>query len=90
MSNTNSQTDLVTTDIRDRETKIERELPDDVRELAAISAAASAKAEELRKTRTLELQTKWAEEAAAIGKTPLEILTGDAPKKRGKRKPKHE
>jgi hypothetical protein len=60
-------------------------LPNDVRVLVAMTAAAKAKMEELQSTRAPELRAKWHEEAAAIGMSIDEVLRGRAAKKRGQK-----
>jgi hypothetical protein len=62
-------------------------LPDNFRQLAAMTAAATAKMEQLQTTRAQALRAKWLEEADALGMTPQEILTGTVGRKRG-RKPR--
>lgn len=65
-------------------------LPDDFRQLAAMTATAKAKMDELQTTRAQSLKTKWTMEADALGLTPDEVLHGTSGKKRGRRpKPKH-
>jgi hypothetical protein len=90
MTTSNSRTVSTGVTIGHSETAAEQDfnLPDDFRQLTAMTAAAKVKMDELQTTRAEALRTKWTEEAAALGMTPDEVLHGiDGKKKRG-RKPR--
>lgn len=88
MSNTRSGFESTGTDISDGEDKGTQEfgvpLPDNFRQLAAMTAAAKAKMDELRTTKVEPLRARWSNEAAALGMTPEEVL-GIAGTKRGRK-----
>ena len=93
MTNTNSHGETTSISVGHAETTTQQifDLPNDVRELAAMTLAAKAKMEELQSTRAPDLRSKWQEEAAAIGMTVDEVLHGATTKKRGRKpKSKHE
>ena len=87
-SNSHGTTTSHSVSIGRSETTVEQDfdLPDNFHQLAAMTAAAKAKMEELQTTGVTAMRERWHAEATALDKTPEEIL-GIAAKKRG-RKPR--